>query len=127
MTNNVQKTVVANKGEKTMTNETENKYNYYEDVKTKVFNALIIKKLKGESIDELTIEVKYANSKANYWFYQNNAFKFVKLETVYDELGHQKTRITIKNINLNAKAKSKNGKEFNIFNIDESLKALLVA
>jgi hypothetical protein len=121
--------VAQNKGEQIMTNaETKKEFNYFDYFKFNVLKAYFAKKLKGEDTTELTIQIKYVDYNKNVWFYKNNAFKFVKLETVYDELGKQMTQIVIKDLNLDAKAISKAGKEFKVFNnfdIAKATKALL--
>ena len=119
MTNNVQKTVVANKGEKTMKTE----FNYFEYVKFNVLKTYFAKKFKGEDTNELTIEIKYSDCTKNQWFCKNGAFKFVGLTVEYDELGKQKTKMVIKDLNLDATATSKAGKQFRVFNSFDIAKA----
>lgn len=116
------KTNVAKKGEQTM------EFNYFDYFKFNVLKTYFNKKFKGEDTTELAIEIKYVDYNKNVWFYKNNAFKFVRLETVYDELGKQKTKIIIKDLNLDATATSKAGKQFKVFNsfdIAKATKAIL--
>lgn len=116
------KTNVAKKGEQTM------EFNYFDYFKFNVLKTYFNKKFKGEDTTELAIEIKYVDYNKNVWFYKNNAFKFVRLETVYDELGKQKTQIIIKDLNLDATATSKTGKQFKVFNsfdIAKATKAIL--
>lgn len=118
------KTNVAKKGEQTMNTE----FNYFDYFKFNVLKTYFNKKFKGEDTTELAIEIKYVDYNKNVWFYKNNAFKFVRLETVYDELGKQKTQIIIKDLNLDATATSKTGKQFKVFNsfdIAKATKAIL--
>ena len=121
--------VAQNKGEQIMTNaKTEQEFNYFDYFKFNVLKTYFSKKFKGEDTTELAIEIKYVDYNKNVWFYKNNAFKFVRLETVYDELGKQKTQIIIKDLNLNATATSKAGKQFKVFNsfdIAKATKAIL--
>ena len=124
MTNNVQTIVVANKGEKTMTKE----FNYFDYLKFNVLKAYLAKKLKGEDTTELVVEIKYSDCTKNQWFCKNGAFKFVGLTVEYDELGKQKTKMVIKDLNLDATATSKAGKQFKVFNsfdVAKATKALL--
>jgi hypothetical protein len=115
-------TNVAKKGEQTM------EFNYFDYFKFNVLKTYFNKKFKGEDTTELAIEIKYVDYNKNVWFYKNNAFKFVRLETVYDELGKQKTQIIIKDLNIDATATSKAGKQFKVFNsfdIAKATKAIL--
>lgn len=121
--------VAQNKGEQIMTNaETKKEFNYFDYFKFHVLKTYFSKKFKGEDTTELTIQIKYVDYDKNVWFYKNNACKFVKLEPVHDELGREMTQIVIKDLNLDATAISKAGKQFKVFNsfdIAKATKALL--
>ena len=102
-------------------------FNYFDFFKFHVLKAYYSKLFKGETTDEITIEIKSFDNNKSYYFYKTGAMKFIKYETIYTEEGKQLTRVYIKDLNLNAKAISKTGKEYKVFNSFDIAKAVKAA
>lgn len=115
---------MTNKNQNNVQNEQKKEFNYFEFMKFQVLKAYFTNKFKGEKTDELQITVKQMNTQGNAWFAKNGAFKFVRWETTVDEDGKMVTLVKIKDINLDAIAKSKEGKEFKVFNSFDISKAV---
>lgn len=112
-----------------MTKQTQNQeqkqeFNYFEFLKFQVLKAYFTSLFKGEKTNEITFTVKHLDSSKNAWFYKNGAFKFISWHSTFDENGRELIEIKIKDINLDAIAKSKEGKEFKIFNSLDISKAV---
>lgn len=103
----------------------EQKFNYFEFMKFQVLKSYFTKKLKGEETNEIEFQIKSMNPQCNSWFAKNKAFKFVEWKSTYDENGREVTLVKIKDIDLDAKAISKEkNKEFKIFNSFDISKAI---
>lgn len=99
-------------------------FNYFDFLKFKVLKAYYMQLFQGKSTEELTISVKHLNQQQNAWFFKNGAFKFVEWHSSIDDTGKIITEVKIKDLDLEAKAKSKQGKEFKIFNSFDIAKAV---
>lgn len=93
-----------------MTTTVEKEFNVYDYVKTLVVRAELAKS------DE--IRMRQTNSNVLNWLVSVNAIKSYETsysDTNIDEDGKRYVKVTLKGINLKAKAKSKEGKEFSVF------------
>lgn len=102
----------------------EKDFNYFDFFKFKVLKQYFTNKFNGLNTNEFNVEINYFDNNKSTYFAKNNALKFVKWESDYDETGKQITIITIKDLNLNAKAISKENKPYNIFNSFDIAKAV---
>lgn len=121
--------VAVNKGEQTMENETK-EFDKFDWVKGNIlkayYQALVNKELPEDGVYEITMNGKFQNQVFG-WLYKSGALKVVsyKNETFKNEEGDKKYKHTvyIKELNLDAKATSKAGKEFNVFSARDKQKA----
>lgn len=99
-------------------------FNYFDFFKFQVLKAYYENLMKGEKTDELEVKVKYFDNLKSSYFYKVGAMKFVEWKTDIDEYGRVQTIVKIKDLNIEAKAKSKAGKEYNVFNSFDIAKAI---
>ena len=108
-----QKEIEELKGVKTMETKTETKkeFNAYDYVKTLIVRA----QLANKDI----IQMYQANGNVLSWLQRVGAISGYTIEvgdeTQVDENNRRYVKVTLKGVNLKAKAKSKAGKEFNVF------------
>lgn len=126
---NVETVVANNEGEKTMTNETK-EFNTFDWVKGNIlkayYNALVNKELPEDGVYEVSMNGRFQD-KVFGWLYKQGALKVVsyKTESFTNDQGELKYKHTvyIKELNLDAKALSKAGKEFDVFSAKDKQKA----
>lgn len=126
---NVETVVANNKGEQTMTNETK-EFNTFDWVKGNIlkayYNALVNKELPEDGVYEVSMNGRFQD-KVFGWLYKQGALKVVsyKTESFTNDQGELKYKHTvyIKELNLDAKALSKAGKEFDVFSAKDKQKA----
>lgn len=102
----------------------EQEFNYFDFFKFQVLKAYYENLMKGEKTDELEVKVKYFDNLKSSYFYKVGAMKFVEWKTDIDEYGRVQTIVKIKDLNIEAKAKSKAGKEYKVFNSFDIAKAI---
>lgn len=121
--------VAVNEGVKTMENK-EQQFNTFDWVKGNIlkayYNALVNKEIPEDGVYEVSMNGRFQNQVFG-WLYKNGALKVVsyKTETFQNEEGELKFKHTvyIKELNLDAKATSKAGKEFDVFSARDKQKA----
>lgn len=126
---NVETVVANNKGEQTMTNETK-EFNTFDWVKGNIlksyYQALVNKELPEDGVYEVSMNGRFQD-KVFGWLYKQGALKVVsyKTESFTNDQGELKYKHTvyIKELNLDAKALSKAGKEFDVFSSKDKQKA----
>ena len=102
----------------------EQEFNYFDFFKYQVLKAYFEKAMKGEKTDELEIKIKFFDNQKSAYFYKVGALKFVEWKMEYDEYGQINTIVKIKDFNIDAKATSKTGKEYKVFNSFDIAKAV---
>lgn len=107
-----QKEIEELKGVKTMETKTETKkeFNAYDYVKTLIVRAQLANKD--------VIQMYQSNGNVLSWLQRVGAISSYSIdcdETNVDENNRRFVKVTLKGVNLKAKAKSKAGKEFNVF------------
>ena len=126
---NVNTVVANNEGEQTMTNEVK-EFNTFDWVKGNIlkayYNALANKELPEDGVYEVSMNGRFQD-KVFGWLYKQGALKVVsyKTESFTNDQGELKFKHTvyIKELNLDAKALSKAGKEFDVFSAKDKQKA----
>jgi hypothetical protein len=121
--------VAVNEGVKTMENK-EQQFNTFDWVKGNIlkayYNALVNKDIPEDGVYEVTMNGRY-QGQVFQWLYKQSALKVVsiKSETFTNENNELKYKHTvyIKELNLDAKATSKAGKEFDVFSARDKQKA----
>lgn len=122
--------VAVNEGVKTMENKTEQQFNTFDWVKGNIlkayYNALVNKEIPEDGVYEVTMNGRFQD-KVFGWLYAQGALKVVsfKTETFTNDNNELKYKHTvyIKELNLDAKAISKAGKEFDVFSARDKQKA----
>ena len=113
--------VAVNEGVKTMENK-EQQFNTFDWVKGNIlkayYNALVNKETPEDGVYEVTMNGRFQD-KVFGWLYAQGALKVVSFRTETftndnNELKYKHT-VYIKELNLDAKATSKAGKEFDVF------------
>lgn len=106
------------------TTNTTTEFNYFDFFKFQVLKAYYENLLAGKKTDELEVKVKFFDNQKSTYFYKVGAMKFVEWKTEIDEYGRMITVVKIKDLNIEAKAKSKAGKEYKVFNSIDIAKAI---
>ena len=122
--------VAVNEGVKTMENKTEQQFNTFDWVKGNIlkayYNALVNKEIPEDGVYEVTMNGRFQD-KVFGWLYAQGALKVVsfRTETFTNDNNELKFKHTvyIKELNLDAKALSKAGKEFDVFSAKDKQKA----
>ncbi len=109
------------KGEQTMENAEKKEFNSFAYVKGALLQEYLKNKIAGKSVDELTFSIRnyYQNSFVLNYLNKQGALKVANVaidEKVNSEGKLIKTyNITVTDLNINATATSKAGKEFRLF------------
>jgi hypothetical protein len=104
--------------------EEKQEFNYFDFFKFQVLKTYYENLLAGKKTDELEVKMKFFDNQKSTYFYKVGAMKFVEWKTEIDEYGRVQTIVKIKDLNIGAKAKSKAGKEYNVFNSFDIAKAI---
>lgn len=104
--------------------EEKQEFNYFDFFKFQVLKTYYENLLAGKKTDELEVKMKYFDNQKSRYFYKVGAMKFVEWKTEIDEYGRMVTAVKIKDLNIEAKAKSKQGKEYKVFNSIDIAKAI---
>lgn len=108
-------TAAQNNG--TVAAQTEAKeFNYFDYFKFQTLKAYYTAKLKGKKTDVLDVEIKRPDINANTYFFKCGAVKKLEYKTTVDETGKVVNIVRITGLDVNKKATSKAGKEYNVFN-----------
>lgn len=99
-------------------------FNYFDFFKFQVLKAYYENLLTGKKTDELEVKIKFFDNRKSTYFYKVGAMKFIEWKTEIDEYGRMITVVKIKDLNIEAKAKSKEGKEYKVFNSLDIAKAI---
>lgn len=117
----------------TIENKQEPKFDKFGYVKRALLQGYVKALLNKEDTKEFSFEIKNyeGNSSVIYYWFKQGALKIadVKSAEVSDEYGHFSRiyTVTVKDFNIDCKAKSKEGKEFRLFDLQTLGLALLRA
>ncbi len=99
-------------------------FNYFDFFKFQVLKAYYENLFAGKGTEELEVKVKFFDNQKSAYFYKVGAMKFVEWKSEIDEYGRVLTIVKIKDLNIEAKAKTRQGKEYKVFNSFDIAKAV---